>query len=133
MQSELVANEELPQRPAEDPRVSADLDQPLESEESMTQGLFGVLVHRVRKSGLRLAAAMDHEVEGPEGWESSSDGTADLARISVVCKLNPGERLVVTKFLAYGWSSVRSGSGAARPGEGRPAGGTPYRLARSRR
>lgn len=108
LQSELVANEELPNRPAEDPRVSAVLDQPLESEESLAQGLSGVLVHRVPKSGLRLAAAMDHEVEGPEGWESNSEAMADVARVSVVCGLNTGERLVVTKFLSYGWSSVRS-------------------------
>jgi alpha,alpha-trehalose phosphorylase len=108
VQSELVANEELPGRPAEDPRVSAILDQPLVSEESGAGDLFGVLVHRVRQSGLRLAAAMDHEVDGPDGWESNSEARADVARISIVCRLAPGEHLVLTKYLAYGWSAERS-------------------------
>lgn len=108
LQSELVANEGLPPRPADDPRLSAVLEQPLQSEESLVSGTAGVLIHRVRQSGLRLAAAMDHEVEGPEGWEADAEASPDVARLTVVAQLEPGERLVLTKYLAYGWSKERS-------------------------
>ena len=108
VQSELVANEALPPRPAEDPRVSAVLEGPLEPEESLAWTAGGILVHRVRESGLLLAAAMEHEVQGVEGAEISSEASANVARVSVVGRLDAGRRLVLTKFLAYGWSAMRS-------------------------
>lgn len=108
LQSELVANEELPPRPADDPRVSAILEQPLQSEESLAIDMGGMLIHRVRQSGVRLAAAMDHEVVGPAGWEASAESSPDVARLTIVAQLEPGQRLILTKYLAYGWSKERS-------------------------
>ena len=108
LQSELVANEALPARPSEDPRVSAILDQPLESEESYALGTEAMLVHRVRRSGLRLAAAMGHEIEGPTDRQTSIEAADDSARMTVLCTLKPSETLAVTKLLAYGWSAERS-------------------------
>lgn len=108
VQSELVANESLPARPIEDPRVSAILDQPLEGEEAIAQGTEGMLLHRVRRSGLRLAAAMAHEIEGPDDKQISSEAGGDVARVMVICTLQPSESLVLTKFLAYGWSAERT-------------------------
>ena len=108
VQSELVANESLPARPSEDPRVSAILDQPLEGEEAIAEGTEGMLLHRVRRSGLRLAAAMAHEIEGPDDRQISSEAGGDVARAMVICTLQPSESLVLTKFLAYGWSAERT-------------------------
>ena len=110
VESELVANESMPARPVEDPRVSAVLDQPLDSQEASAMGTSGMLVHRVRQSRLMVAAAMDHVVEGPEDTEVSSEALGDIARTSIISTLGPSERLVVTKFLGYGWSAERSRS-----------------------
>ncbi len=69
LQSELVTNEELPQR-GKDPRLAAILENPLVSEEHQCSNdgapARALLVHRTRVSGLRIAAAMSHEITGPE-------------------------------------------------------------------
>ncbi len=109
LQSELVANELVPQ-PEGDPRVGAELDSPLVAEEHKSEGYRSLLVHRTAKSGLRIGAAMDHEVDGPEGVTSESESVEDIARLTVTCQLTSGERLRVGKYLAYGWSAVRSHS-----------------------
>ncbi len=108
LQSELVANEPLPPRPTNDPRVSASLEQALESEESLSWPAGGLLVHRVRRSGILLAAAMEHLVEAPGGSAASSEPSADVARVTVMARLEPSQRAGLTKFLAYGWSTQRS-------------------------
>jgi alpha,alpha-trehalose phosphorylase len=108
VQSELVANEALPPRPAEDPRVSSILQEPLVSEDALTWTRGGMLVHRVRQSGLLLAAAMEHELDVPEGSETSSESSPDVARFTVISTLEPSSKLSLTKYLAYGWSSQRS-------------------------
>jgi alpha,alpha-trehalose phosphorylase len=107
VQSELVANEQLPTtRP--DPRVEAALEAPLVSEEHLVTGSGGLLVHRTRASGLRIAAAMDHVIEGPERVDVRTEAFPDWVRTTVACVLQPGERLRIVKMLAYGWSSRRS-------------------------
>ena len=64
VQSELVANEALP-LPGKDPRVAATLEAaPLEAEHHFAHQANAVLAHRTKRSGLRLAAAMDHFVNG---------------------------------------------------------------------
>jgi len=107
VQSELLANEALP--PASgDPRVSAVLEAPLRSEEHARRDAGNVLVHRTAASGLRVAAAMDHVVEGPSSLHVSSESFPDLGRVTFTAALEPGERLHFVKFVAYGWSAVRS-------------------------
>ena len=108
LQSELVANEPLPVHAAEDPRVSAMIDQPLASEEALSWPAGGMLVHRVRHSGLLLAAAMEHDIAAPVGSEISDECSADVSRVTVIAQLAPDDHLTLTKFLAYGWSAVRS-------------------------
>ena len=107
VQSELVANEDQPKR-SEDPRVAAVLRNPLKAvhHESTDQG--ALLVHRTRASGLMMAAAMDHVVEVPGRVEVSTEARDDLARTTVICGLRPGQKLRIVKYLAYGWSSLRS-------------------------
>lgn len=107
IQSGLVANEELPVT-KKDPRVAAVLEEPLEPEQHLANGEGGLLIHRTKASGLRMAAAMTHVVEGPERTVVSTEAFPDWARTTIACVLKPGERLRVVKLLAYGFSSRRS-------------------------
>jgi alpha,alpha-trehalose phosphorylase len=107
IQSELVANEPLPTG-EKDPRAAAALEKPLRSEWAFNRDLAAALVHSTVSSGLRMAAAMDHVVDGPDGTGTDSESTDEEARIVVAADLAAGERLQMTKFLAYGWSSQRS-------------------------
>ncbi|CAM5633532.1 MULTISPECIES: glycoside hydrolase family 65 protein [Streptomyces] len=108
VQSELVTNEQLPEAGG-DPRVSSALHNPLEPEEHFARDARLRLVHRTRRSGLRVAAAADHIVEGPEG-ATRTDGESgdDVARFTVTSLLREGQRLRVEKTVAYGWSGARS-------------------------
>ena len=107
VQSTLVANEPMPEQTA-DPRTAAALRAPLVGEYHGHQDLRAALGHRTRASGLRLAAGLDHVVEGPDRTMTASESEPDLARITVSTELAPGQTLTVVKLLAYGWSSQRS-------------------------
>ncbi|MEU7814873.1 glycosyl hydrolase family 65 protein [Pseudonocardia sp. NPDC049154] len=108
VQSELVANEQLPTRGADDPRLEAALTNALESEMHRADEAGATLVHSTRRSGLRVAAAMDHEVHGPEGIKITSDATEDTGSTTIIGRVKPGETLKIVKYLSYGWSSQRS-------------------------
>ncbi|MGA3486889.1 glycoside hydrolase family 65 protein [Micromonosporaceae bacterium DT55] len=107
LQSELVANEALPPQ-SRDPRVAAVLESPLQAEERLLKESGGLLMHQTKVSGLRVAAAMDHQVEGPDRTTIATEGYEDWLRTTVGCVLKPGEKLTVIKYFAYGWSSRRS-------------------------
>jgi alpha,alpha-trehalose phosphorylase len=107
VQSELVANEPEPER-TDDPRVGMALRAPLVAEHQAHSELRAGLVHHARESGLRVAAGMDHIVDGPEGTTTSTETEPDLARVTFSTELAPGQRLRIVKLLAYGWSSQRS-------------------------
>ncbi|HEX9034306.1 MAG TPA: glycosyl hydrolase family 65 protein, partial [Streptosporangiaceae bacterium] len=107
IQSELVANEQLP-GVSDDPRVAAVLDQPLTCEHAEAYGPAVVMVYRTNRSGLRIGTAMDHLVEGPDGVAVESRVAADVGMVTVATALQPGQRLRVIKFVAYGWSGERS-------------------------
>jgi alpha,alpha-trehalose phosphorylase len=106
-QSELVANEPVPAM-GEDPRAAAALKRPLECEQHGHYELRAGLVHRTKQSGLRMAAGMDHVVEGPESTTTATESEPDLARVTITTELEPGQTLRIVKLLAYGWSSQRS-------------------------
>lgn len=116
LQSELVANEQLPEH-AGDPRATAALRSPLIAEENDCGGTSVSLVHRTEGSGLTIAAAMENIVEivgGPEGSdnldgvEMHCDSFPDLGRATVTTRLHPGQKLRLVKLVAYGWSHRRS-------------------------
>jgi alpha,alpha-trehalose phosphorylase len=109
VQSELVANETLPDLSA-DPRAGAApvLAAPLLSEDHEAEGTSGFLIHCTKASGLRVGAAMDHLIEGPSGMAVESSSAPDISRVSVIALLEPGEKLRLVKLIAYGWSGVRS-------------------------
>jgi alpha,alpha-trehalose phosphorylase len=108
IQSELVANEELPRQQGMDPRVSAALEQPLVSELATGHGTNAVLVHRTDRSRLRVAAAMGHRVEGDLAAPPTVDVDADTARVTFTAHLDAGQSICIEKFVAYGWSEHRS-------------------------
>jgi alpha,alpha-trehalose phosphorylase len=107
-QSELVANEPLPTAVGGDPRAGSGVGSALCSEFFSHRDARVVLVHSTRESGLRMAAAMDHVVEGPPGTQITVESGEDLGRVTVAAELEPGQRLRLVKYLGYGWSSRRS-------------------------
>jgi len=108
VQSQLIANESMPEL-SDDPRAAAALAAPLVGELAGARNLRAILVHRTRRSQLRVAAAMDHLIDGPEGTEASAEASdEDLARVQVTADLAPGRPLRIVKLLAYGWSAERS-------------------------
>ncbi|MFF3404804.1 glycoside hydrolase family 65 protein [Streptomyces sp. NPDC002742] len=107
VQSELVANEQLPGRTG-DPRAAIALDAPLEAEEHFAAGRRLRLVHRTRHSALRVAAAADHAVSGPDRTTMTSESSDDVARLTVTSVLEPGQTLRLEKIVSYGWSGNRS-------------------------
>jgi alpha,alpha-trehalose phosphorylase len=107
VQSELVANEPGPPQ-SPDPRAAAALESALVPEEFSHHASRVVLVHSTKRSGLRMAAGMDHLVEGPEGTETVSESAPEVGRVTVASDIEVGQRLRLIKFLAYGWSSQRS-------------------------
>jgi alpha,alpha-trehalose phosphorylase len=107
VQSELVANEQQPLS-SKDPRVAAALSTPLVAVSQDRQNCGALLLHRTRTSGLLVGAGMDHEYDAPCPVVVEQDTREDWSRTTLAATLQAGERLVVTKYLAYGWSAARS-------------------------
>ena len=108
VQSELIANEHV-QSQSSDPRVAPyALEHRLEALEHDGEGTRAWLLHRTRASRLHLAAGMEHVIEAPEMHASEMVTGPDIARLTVGCRILPGQRLALTKFVSYGWSSQRS-------------------------
>ncbi len=108
VESELVANEELP--PADpDPRSAPMLANVLDALEHRA-GPDGeaLLMHTVRRSGIRLGAAMVHDVEAPQPPVFRLETSDDVAQATIISRLDPGQTLRVVKYLAYGWSTELS-------------------------
>ncbi len=108
VQSELVANEPPPAPVIFDPRASVVLDKPWRSLDSEHHDSRALLVHQTSYSDLTMSAVMDHDVEGPAHIEVTSESFDDVGRVTVTVALEPGERLTIIKYVAYGWSAVRS-------------------------
>ncbi|WP_330274423.1 family 65 glycosyl hydrolase [Lentzea sp. NBC_00516] len=108
VQSDLLANEPTVSR-SNDPRVAAALDSPLVNDFKMAEKTRAVLCHHTKVSGLRMAAAMDHEVD-VDGVDVRTEIRAedDLARFTTAVDVPAGGCLKLTKYLAYGWSGQRS-------------------------
>ncbi len=107
LQSPLLTKEPTRER-ARDPRAPAAMWAPLVPEHHTHHDLEVALVHRTRNSGLRMAVALDHVVEGPAGTVATSESEPNLARVTVSTELLPGETLKVVKLIAYGWSGGRT-------------------------
>jgi alpha,alpha-trehalose phosphorylase len=107
VQSELLANEQVPDLGA-DPRAAAALEAPLAGELHLAQDTSVVLVHQTKRSKLRVAAAMEHLIEGPNDVRVESRSSRDGGVVTAATVLSPGQKLRIIKFVAYGWSAERS-------------------------
>jgi alpha,alpha-trehalose phosphorylase len=107
LQSNLIADE--PQAtPKKDPRAAAALVDVLESRLATAHDLRVVLAHRTRRSGLQLAAGMDHMIEHGGTPHTRTQVEPNMGRVTIGVRLEPGESLRVVKLLAYHWSSRQS-------------------------
>ncbi|MFD5831490.1 glycoside hydrolase family 65 protein [Lentzea sp. NPDC060358] len=113
VQSDLLTNEPIKSR-SSDPRVALALDAPLVNDFTTAENTRAVLCHHTKVSGLRMAAAMDHEIAvtalAEDGTEPRTEIRAedDLARFTAAVDVKAGHTLKLTKYLAYGWSGQRS-------------------------
>jgi len=108
LQSDLLANEDGAAADEDDPRAAAALASPLQCELAAGRGRRAVLVHRTKRSRLRMAAGMDHVIQIPDTSTEDIEAGGDLARYSLAARIPPRGSLKLVKFLAYGWSSRRS-------------------------
>jgi alpha,alpha-trehalose phosphorylase len=107
LQSELLANEPLPE-PDGDAGADDAVPTELIADGASIEGLRASLMYRTRHSGLRMAAAADHVLATDEGLDPRMTSDEHWARLTVSRELEPGQRLTLTKFVAYGWSGERS-------------------------
>ena len=107
VQSELLANEQLPAT-GDDPRTAAVPEHPLVTESFAARETAVVLVHKTARSGLRVAAVMDHLIDAPASVQVESRAFEDGGLVTASAVLQPGQRLRMIKLVAYGWSGVRS-------------------------
>ncbi len=107
VQSELVTNETLPITET-DPRAAAALASPLATDFFIGEGLRAMLIHTTKASGLTVAAAMDHGVDGPPNIRTTMRSSPDIARVTITATIAPGSPLRVTKFVGYSWSGERT-------------------------
>ncbi len=133
LQSEIVANEELP--PAgTDPRLSAILQDALVSEEHQASNAGAppraVLVHRTRLSGLRIAAGMSHVVDGPQRMAIRPESYDDLGRVTVAAEVSPRRADPHREVRRLRLVQRAVQAGADRPGGRRAGGRPPDRLGR---
>jgi alpha,alpha-trehalose phosphorylase len=110
VQSELLANEQLPASSG-DPRLAAVLETPLNCEFHSGDEARVVLVHKTQGSGMLVGAAMDHLIDGPPGVQVEARSYTDGGIVTATVRLEPGQRLRIIKFVAYGWSQERSLTG----------------------
>ena len=108
LQSELVADEEIPDLGGGDPRAAAALTDALEALDGGGHHGGGYLVHRTRRSGITVAAAMENVFDAPGEVSVRNEEAPDWVRVGATTVLKPGQRLRLEKIVTYGWSARRS-------------------------
>jgi alpha,alpha-trehalose phosphorylase len=109
LQSDLLANEPVNSgAEGDDPRAAAALARPLANEMAVARGMRAVMVHRTKRSHLRIAAGMDHVIDVPDSSTQDIESGEDLARFTLAARLPQHSSVRLVKYLAYGWSSRRS-------------------------
>jgi alpha,alpha-trehalose phosphorylase len=104
--SGLLANQR-DRAPGDDPRGGKVLVDPLESQLAVDHGLRVVMAHTTRRSGLTLAAGMEHLLMS-EPPTTLTQCEPDLGRVTISAELKPGTPFRMVKLLAYHWSSQQS-------------------------
>jgi len=102
VRSELTVGETPPEVESDDPRVAEALDNPFTVLESHRSRTGGTLAVRTRRTGITVAASMEHDVEGAAAVETETG--QDQVVTTVTAALAAGDRLGLTKTLGYAWS-----------------------------
>ncbi len=106
IQSELTAKKQLPTRRA-DPPAAWVFEDPLDCEYVQCEDTTAALVHRTKRSALRVASAMNHVVEGSSSVRVTPQTIGNVARMTIADAVPAGGSLCVFKFVAYDWSADR--------------------------
>ncbi|GAB3706722.1 glycoside hydrolase family 65 protein [Mariniluteicoccus flavus] len=111
VRSQLVANATPPIVDNDDPRVGDVLASPFEAECLRRDDHGGAFVHRTRRSGIRVGAAVRHVIAGASGGGGTdlggggprvtTEATDDEVVTTVTADLATGEELGLVKFAAY--------------------------------
>jgi alpha,alpha-trehalose phosphorylase len=107
LQSNLLANR-LDVEEVGDPRAGAAMGAVLVPRLNVHEGLRVVLAHATTRSGLSLAAGMEHAVAFDGDVLTLTACEPDLGRVTMSALLHPGRPLRLTKLLAYHWSGHQS-------------------------
>ena len=104
VRSELAAGPGA-RRESADPRAGAVLPaDTLVPRGAQRDGRRALLVHQTRRSRLLLAAGMDHELAGADGFEQTLEAGGSLARFELAGTAEPGRPIRLVKLLAYHWA-----------------------------
>ncbi len=93
---------------ASDPRRGRELGDVLLERLWRDHGARVVLGHQTKRSGLSMAAGMDHVVHHDGDISTLTQSEPDLGRFTLSAQLEPGRPLRLVKLIAYHWSSVQS-------------------------
>jgi trehalose/maltose hydrolase-like predicted phosphorylase len=85
----------------DDPRVADVLDEAFDLRARIGTANGGSLVERTRRSGITIAAAVAHEVDG---GRVSTHVDEQHVVTTVAAHLRPGEGLTIVKVVGYSWS-----------------------------
>ncbi|WP_152188634.1 glycoside hydrolase family 65 protein [Georgenia satyanarayanai] len=102
VRSELTLGACPPEIHSDDPRVSAAIEQPFEVLTARSVPTGGHLALRTRRTGIGVAAAVEHDVDGAATVESEAG--EDRVVTTVTAALAAGEIVRITKTLGYTWS-----------------------------
>ncbi|MCV2489045.1 family 65 glycosyl hydrolase [Geodermatophilus sp. YIM 151500] len=102
VRSELAAGEVTPAGvDNDDPRVAECLDQAFEPRAQIGDEHGGALVERTRRSGITIATAVGHEVDG---GRVSPHVDQQHVVVTIAADLLPGQTLTIVKAVGYSWS-----------------------------
>ena len=102
LRSDLAVGARPPEVQSEDPRVAEALDEPFAVLATHATPTGGALAMRTRRTGIDVAACVEHDVDGADSLESETG--ADRVVTTVVATLAAGQSLTVTKTAGYAWS-----------------------------
>jgi alpha,alpha-trehalose phosphorylase len=100
-----VTTRRLGEGNSDDPRRSGGFDgRVLEPLESRADGHRILLSHRTRRSGMVLACGVDHELEAGQVYRTDSHSGDHAGGVDFSLEAEPGQPIVLTKFMAYHFS-----------------------------
>ena len=62
------------------------------------------MLHHTATQRPAAGVAMEHLIDAPPSMQVIQESLPDLGRVTITATLEPGQRLRLVKFVAYGWS-----------------------------